>query len=852
MYDALLPQSNRPDPVVSHELIVAADPGIEQPQQVEYHQRLLAAERRATEETLLEAVRTVLAREMDLTLVFRTIVESIAHTFGYRHVSLFLIEDEQLVLQHQVGYHQVLNYIPLTTGIMGRVARTGEAVLLEAGQFDPDVVWPFRELVAEVCVPLHDEGEVVGVLNLECTREIALGPADLRLMSALSEHVGIALTRARLYRAVHDSEAKYRTVIEQVKEVIFQVDTEGRWVLLNPAWTDITGFAVAGSLGSAWEQHVHPDDRSHTLAAFQALLTCTIETRRFETRFRTAAGSWRYLEVYARAIVDANGRGYGAAGTLNDITDRKRAETELRRQNEYLAVLHATTLALMNRLDVADLLAEIITWAGQIVGTEHGFISLVDAAGATLELKVGTGNFNDVSQQRLGLGEGMAGMVWQSRQPLVVPEYDVWSGRTSHIRPNRFHAVVVVPLLLRQQVMGVLGLARIEPGQSFDADEVDLLIRLAQLATIALDNAQLYSIAQQELAERKRAEQQVQQVNAQLKTHLVAVQQHSQELRRLNELHELLQECLSVQEAYTLSATVLQQLLPATSGMLAVIVPDQSHVHSVASWGNPQTALVFAPAQCWALRLRRVHGLRDDHADARCQHLSGPLPEHAICVPLMARGTLLGVLHLQPYGAASLNDAQAGLAQTAGSTIALVLANLDLQQTLREQATRDVLTGLFNRRYLEDALEREVRKAHRSGEPVAVLVVDVDHFKQVNDTYGHAAGDTLLRELGGMLQAQIRGEDLACRYGGEEFAMILPGAVAEVAQQRAEQLRMGIKQLTVQHEGQRLGTITISVGVAVLTGSAANSARLVREADAALYAAKHAGRDCVVLLEPLA
>ncbi|GAC1561429.1 MAG: hypothetical protein NVS2B7_35730 [Herpetosiphon sp.] len=813
-----------------------------------YHQRLLVAERKAAEGALLEEVRTVLAREIDLSVAFRTVVESIARTFGYRQVSLYLIDNDCLVLQHQVGYQNVLDRIPIHTGVMGRVARTGVPVFIEAGQADPDVLWVFPELVAEVCVPLRDEGQVVGVLNLECTREIVLGPADLRLMTALSEHVGIALTRTRLFRAVCDSEAKYRTLIEQVKEVLFQVDARGRWLVLNPAWSDITGFPVADTLGTSWEQHVHPDERSQTLAAFQSLLAQGGATRRFETRFVTAAGTWRWLEVYARAIVDITGAACGVAGTLNDITDRKRAETALRRQNEYLAVLHATTLALMNRLDVTDLLTAIVTAAGQIVGTDHGFISLVDATGTGLEFKIGIGNFNDTPQTLLSLGEGMAGRVWQSRRPLVLTEYDTWHGRTTYVRPNRICAVVGVPMLSGQNVIGVFGLARPVPGRSFDEDEVDFLTRLAQLATIALDNAQLYSIAQQELAERKRAEQLVYQINEQLTLQLGAVHQYSQELHRLNELHERLQACLAVEEAYSVSAIMLQHLFPATAGMLAVVTPDHNRVQSVAAWGNLNSTLDFTREQCWAVHSRRALRYTAEQPGVPCHHLGAPLPRFPVCVPLMARDMLLGVLHLQPTDA--LSETQFGFVQTAASTIALVLANLALQQSLREQATRDVLTGLFNRRYLEATLEREVRKAHRDGHSIALMVADVDHFKLINDSYGHAAGDLMLRELAGVLQAQVRGEDVACRYGGEEFAMILPGATALVAARRAEQVRAAIKQLAVQYEGQRLGTVTISVGVAVLTGAAASQRLLVRDADAALYDAKRAGRDCVVLAEP--
>jgi diguanylate cyclase (GGDEF)-like protein len=195
-------------------------------------------------------------------------------------------------------------------------------------------------------------------------------------------------------------------------------------------------------------------------------------------------------------------------------------------------------------------------------------------------------------------------------------------------------------------------------------------------------------------------------------------------------------------------------------------------------------------------------------------------------------------------------EAFARQAGAVGERISLALANLRLREVLRSQSIRDPLTGLFNRRYMEESLEREVRRAARNNESVTLIMLDIDHFKQFNDTFGHQAGDTLLRGLGDFLSQRTRGQDVACRYGGEEFVLILAGASADDGSKRAELLRQELKQLTVQHAGQVLGRISISIGISAFPGHGTTAEELLRTADQALYRAKAEGRDRIVVAVP--
>jgi len=218
---------------------------------------------------------------------------------------------------------------------------------------------------------------------------------------------------------------------------------------------------------------------------------------------------------------------------------------------------------------------------------------------------------------------------------------------------------------------------------------------------------------------------------------------------------------------------------------------------------------------------------------------------------MMAQGDAMGILHIRSSSTTQPSQNQIESTQriaiAMADSIVLTLANLKLRTSLREQSIRDPLTGLFNRRYMEATLEREFNRAGRIQRPVGVMMLDLDHFKHFNDTFGHEAGDTLLRELGNFLKQHLRGSDIACRYGGEEFALILPETSLENARGRAEQLRAGIKQLNVQHNGKVLDTVSLSLGIAMFPEHGPTSQEVLNAADTALYQAKDNGRDQVVV-----
>ena len=350
------------------------------------------------------------------------------------------------------------------------------------------------------------------------------------------------------------------------------------------------------------------------------------------------------------------------------------------------------------------------------------------------------------------------------------------------------------------------------------------------------------------------AERQHAQVLNQLVTEL---QLRTKQMTLLSEMGDLLECCGTTQEACAVVAQSVQKLLPeGLSGALYLFKSSRNLLEAAVCWGNASVSEpLFSPETCWGLR-RGQPQWSEQAGGINCSHLAGGSTNKCLCVPMVGQGDTLGILHLEFAGNAetktdssseSLQDSQQRLAATVSGQIALSLASLRLRETLRDQSIRDPLTGLFNRRFMEESLEREMQRAVRKNHPVSVLFIDLDHFKRFNDTFGHDAGDLVLRSIADLFRKLFRVDDVICRYGGEEFAIILPESSAENAAIRGNALREEIKKLEIQYKNHTLGRITLSIGVACFPEHGQTSEELVKAADQCLYKSKSAGRDMVTV-----
>ena len=369
----------------------------------------------------------------------------------------------------------------------------------------------------------------------------------------------------------------------------------------------------------------------------------------------------------------------------------------------------------------------------------------------------------------------------------------------------------------------------------------------------------LFAILLRDALHRRAIARQTAATNADLARSVQALEARIHESRLLTACRDELQLCTTVQQVFRAAANCMARLLPASTGSLAMISNSRNLVEVVSSWVADKAAILptiesSPPESCCGLRLGQIRWRCPDVSEIDCDHFSGELPARYLCLPMMAQSETLGVLTIE----CTAEEAYLGLQEHMDGVVQLLqltgmtIASLNLRVKLENQSIRDALTGLFNRHFMQITLNRELSRAARTGAPVALFMLDVDHFKRFNDTFGHGAGDTMLRAIADAFRASVRTEDTVCRYGGEEFAIILPGMTAEAALASAERIRRKISELGVPLEDAPNGQTTVSIGIALHPDDGTEADALLRKADQALYRAKHNGRNQVWLAEEMA
>jgi diguanylate cyclase (GGDEF)-like protein/PAS domain S-box-containing protein len=351
-----------------------------------------------------------------------------------------------------------------------------------------------------------------------------------------------------------------------------------------------------------------------------------------------------------------------------------------------------------------------------------------------------------------------------------------------------------------------------------------------------------------------------------LKRSLAELQSRTNEMTLLIELSAMLQCCNTLDEAYSVVSQFGEKLFsPHNSGSLSVFKSSRNVLELAAGWGTSSNpSMTFSPDNCWALRRGKPHWSSTSSAGLVCNHLKDNLVvDRVLCIPMVAQGDTIGVLQLHVASGSesklldeNLQITLERIASSAAGQIALSIASLKLREALKDQSIRDPLTGLYNRRFMHDFLERELLRARRTNRSFAVMFIDLDHFKRFNDSFGHDAGDFVLQSFTKLLTSHFRGSDVICRYGGEEFALVLPDSSLIDAEMRADDLRTKVRQLAISHRETALGPITCSVGIAEFPEDGSTAEELLRVADKCLYEAKTQGRDrsatLVKLLPPTA
>jgi|GEM_PF-1245954 len=603
--------------------------------------------------------------------------------------------------------------------------------------------------------------------------------------------------RKRLEEELHHSRAMLQSFLDHSPSAMYVNDLQGRFLLVNHQTAALLQHEPEQIIGKADSDFFPPETVAAWRGSNQQAFT-TGQPVEVEITLVIQGEPRNYLSI-SFPLFDPHW-GIAAVGSITtDITGRKQAEAALEQQRLFLR-------------QVLDINPNLI-----FARDSHGRFTLVnqtlaDMYGTTVEYLLGktdadlNPNLNEVQR------------IWEEDQKVL-------HTRREKVVPERF-------------IQGVAGWERwlsivkrpiVQPDGTAD-----------QVLVVATD-----------ITPRKQTEIELQHIN---ELHLRSIQElehHNREITLLNEMGDYFQACLNIDEAYQTVRRFAFKLFQGQPGGLYMLNVTLTTLEAVSTWGTlpPPMRLLMAEV-CWALRLGRPYTTIDTDSSPPCAHQHMVVRSGYICVPIVAQGETLGVFR-QYIEALPSPEHYAQLARTVARQIALALASLSLRDQLYQQAIRDPLTRLFNRRYLEESFEREIHQAGRHQLSIGVIMLDIDHFKQINDNYDHDTGDAVLRMVGELLQTQTRGGDIVCRYGGEEFILVLPDAALEVAQQRAELLRQEISGLTIKYAGHVLESITASLGVAVfpLHGTTVNA--LVRAADTALYRAKAAGRNQVQIAEVL-
>ena len=592
----------------------------------------------------------------------------------------------------------------------------------------------------------------------------------------------------------------FRAMVERIPAITYAAGfgESGRWHYVSEQITPMLGFTPEEWQADPdlWFKQIHPEDRGRALAE-EAESKSSGSPLRSEYRMLTRSGSVVWVRDEAVLVRDEAGRPLFWQGFMIDITDRKQIEQALHESElEYRSLFDHVPVGLYRTTPDGRLLD-----ANRTLARIYGY----PTREAFLALQASDIYVDPMERER-----------WKEQLEAAgsVTDFEM-----QHRRRDG-------------SVIWAQDSARVVRGED--------------------DRSLYYEGVLVDVTQRKQAEWEARQAHQQVSAKVHELERRNREMSLINEMGDMLQSCPTPEEAFTVMAHWAEQLFNGRRGALCVISPSRNLVEPVAVWGTSAGEHTFAPEDCWALRAGRIHIIEDPRSRLACRHLSESVTGPYLCVPMMAQGEALGVLHLQAgeEGAPLRVDVPTAeslrpLAVAVADHLALALANLKLRETLRSQSIRDPLTGLFNRRYMEESLDREIRRAERRNLPLGVVMFDLDHFSQFNNTFGHQAGDMLLQSFGEMVRARVRAEDIACRYGGEEFTVIMPEASLENTAARADQILQMVRDLHVVHRGQSLGDITMSAGVAAFPEHGRSGDSLIRSADTALYLAKAQGRDRV-------
>jgi diguanylate cyclase (GGDEF)-like protein/PAS domain S-box-containing protein len=633
--------------------------------------------------------------------------------------------------------------------------------------------------------------------------------------------------------SLRESEERFRQISEAAFEAI-AISDQGVLLDANHNFAELLGyktvdeitgksaeaFIAPESMESVWQHAVSGSEETYQIAAIKKNGT----RLQAEVRGKTMHYQGRLVRVTA----------------LRDISERLESEKRLRQRADEMTTLFNLSLELTSPFDLPALLERIVEKAAQLLEGGGGGLYLCDPQRRVTSCVVSYRTPVNYKGTVLQYGEGAAGIVAETGKPLIIDDYRTWQGRAKVYDGDQpFRSVISVPLKWRNQVIGVIHVLNFEEGRSFTPEQLELLSLFAAHAAIAIQNAD--SIKEIQTYARRMA----------LLNDLTHVGISAPDLEHmLRRLADRLGELFDANGTYI-------TLWDAESQMP---IPRAAYGKLVDTYGNIQAAPGEPTMTAAVLEAGRVLVTEDtSQKDYVSQRIASIIPVGAVMgLPLIADERKLGAALICYDTPRRFKPDEIALGEQAGAQVALAIAKAqsleaersraeELRQSnvlIKQLAITDDLTGLYNRRGLMEFGKREVERALRFSRPLSAILLDIDHFKQVNDRYGHPLGDIVLRQLAECCRGNVRTIDITCRYGGDELFILLPESGLAQAVQVAERLRHIISELVIQTQRGDI-RITFSAGVVELSQETHTLEQLFDQADRQLYRAKHNGRNRV-------
>ncbi|MBP0021831.1 MAG: PAS domain S-box protein [Cyanobacteria bacterium SBLK] len=627
--------------------------------------------------------------------------------------------------------------------------------------------------------------------------ELRVEERTTQLMSLNEELLHEMAERNNAEESLQELEKRFRTLFDRSGIGIIQTNKSGQFLKVNPKFSQLLGYSEGELKEKTFQELTHADDLGNAIAQFRQLVDGDLVNISVEQRYLNKEGAEVWVNLSGAVVRNAMGDVEYFLGVVEDVSDRVAAKSALMATESTLNSFYNSTSMMMGIVEISD--RDLRHISDNAVTTEFFRLSPIS-------------------------------MHNQLASDMGVPE-DIRRYWIDHCNESRQLGKPV----------------QFEYAYEMDLEDGETDIRWLSATVCPIPGQQRFSYMVEDVTERRQQTESLRLANERLEDSTLELDARRQGMEKLGEMTDFLQASLTLVEAYNVIGELIAPLFPDCSGGVFVLNEAQNLVEAIASWGthfNSET--IFSPEDSWALRRGKVHWVDESHPRLLSKHVkSDPMPAETLSVPLIAQGQTLGLLYLTSPSRGILSPGKQRFAQTVAEQLGVSLLNIKLRSNVQSDSIRDALTTLHNRRYLEEALDREVYSAARQNRGIGVILLDIDHFRTFNNTFGHEAGDLVLKTLGGFLQRSLQNSDWAARYGGEEFAIVLPDRGWEETKVRAEQLREGVKHLNFEYGNQQCDRISVSIGMAIFPQNGMTREALLKSADMALSRAKVEGRDRV-------